>query len=83
MQCLGSGAQSFVLFSHHAHRRRMTLPIKTKHLIHLQALRDLVRNKDHRHRPLEGIDRSGEVFGRLLIEVGDGLVEDEDLRSLE
>ena len=42
-----------------------------------------MRNEDHRHLALEGVDGSGEVLRRLLVEVGDGFVEDQDLRAFE
>lgn len=42
-----------------------------------------MRNEAHRHLALEGVDGLGEVFRRLLVEVGDGFVEDQDLRAFE
>ena len=42
-----------------------------------------MRNKQHRHLPLQFVDRPGKVLRRLLIEVGHGLVEDQNLGSLE
>ena len=42
-----------------------------------------MRNEQHRHLPLEGVDRLGEMFRRLLVEVGDGFVEDENARAFE
>ncbi len=69
---------------HHLHLRTV-LPIRAKreHLIHLQSSRNLMRNKDHRHLPFELVDRLGEVLRRLLVEVGDRLIEDQNLRPLE
>lgn len=42
-----------------------------------------MRNEQHRHLPLELVDGSRKVFRRLLIQIGDRLVEDQNLRSLE
>ena len=53
------------------------------HLIHLQALGHLVRDKNHRHLALEAVDGLGEVFGGLLIQVRNRLVEDQHLGALE
>jgi GTP-binding protein len=53
------------------------------HLIHLQALGHLMRDKNHRHLALEAVDGLGEVFGGLLIQVGDGFVEDQHLGAFE
>ena len=56
---------------------------KREHRIDLQSPRNLMRDEQHRHLALELVDRLGEVLGRLLIEVRDRLVEDQDLRPLE
>ena len=53
------------------------------HLIHLQALGHLVRDKNHRHLALDPVDGLGEVFGGLLIQVRNRLVEDQHLGALE
>ena len=42
-----------------------------------------MRDEDHRHHPLQPVDRLREVLRRLLVEVGHGLVEDQNLRPLE
>ena len=49
----------------------MLLTIKAKHLIHLQSPWNLMRNKQHRHRPLELVDRPRELFRRLTEGVRD------------
>ena len=53
------------------------------HLIHLQALGHLVRDKNHRHLALESVDGLREVLGGLLIQVRNRLVEDQHLGTLE
>lgn len=40
-------------------------------------------NENHRHPPLEPIDGPGEVFGSLLVEVGNRLIEDQHLGALD
>lgn len=52
-------------------------PAKLDDFIHLQALGELMGDEEHGYLPLELIDRSGEVFCRLLVEVAGGFVEDE------
>lgn len=52
-------------------------------LIHLKSARHLVRDEDHRDLALEAVDGLGEVFGGLLIQVGDGFVEDQHFGPLE
>ena len=61
----------------------LAVPAEGEHLIHLQPPRNLMRNKDHRHLPLELVDRLGKVFCRLLVEVGDRFIEGQDLRPLD
>jgi hypothetical protein len=63
--------------------RHGRLRAEAEHLIHLQPLRNLVGDEEHRHLALELVDGLGEVFGGLLVEVGDRFVEDQDLRPLE
>lgn len=40
-------------------------------------------DEQHRHLSLELVDGSREVLGRLLIEVGNGFIKDQNLRPLE
>ena len=40
-------------------------------------------DEEHRHLPFQAVDGQREMLGGLLVEAGDGLVEDEDLRALE
>ncbi len=47
----------------------MLIRPKAEHLIHRQPPRNLMRDEDHRHLPLQPVDRPGEVFRRLLIKV--------------
>jgi hypothetical protein len=80
----GQSIFHYLFFLTHNHNlRRMQILAKTEHLIDLQPSWNLVRDEQHRHLPLELVDRPGEEFGGRLIEVGDRFVEDQDLRSLE
>ena len=69
---------------HHFHPRTvLTIRAKREHLIDLQPPRNLVHDKDHRHLPLELVDRLGKVLRRLVVEVRYRLIEHQNLRSLE
>lgn len=65
----------------HMHARRMLPPIH--HLIHLQTLGYLMRDKNHRHLALDPVDGLREVLGGLLIQIRNRLVEDQQLRTLQ
>ena len=53
------------------------------HLIHLQALGHLVRDKNHRHLAFEPVDGLRKMLGGLLIQVRNRLVENQHLGTLE
>lgn len=70
-----------VRLANHVHARRMLPHIH--HLIHLQALGHLVRDKDHRHLAFGPVDRLRKMLGGVLIQVRNRLVEDQHLGPLE
>ena len=61
----------------------LMIAAEAEDLINLKALGNRVRNEQHRHLALELVDGFREMFGGLLIEVRDHLIEDQDLRALE
>lgn len=60
------------------HQTHMHSPLPhIHHLIHLQAPWYLVGDENHRHLALEAVDRVRKMFGGLLVQVGDGFVENQ------
>ena len=69
--------------SNNIHPYRALFPAHAEYLIHLQPLRYLMGDEQHGNFTLELVDGLGEVLGGVLVEVGDGFVEDEYLGTFE
>lgn len=62
---------------------RRLRPLDMEDLIHLQSLPHRMRDEDHRHLALEGIDGLGEALGGLLIQRAGGFVNNQHLGPLD
>ena len=71
---------SLVLDDLHLHC--LLISTEAEYFIHLQASWNLVGDEQHGDFSFQLVDCFREIFRRLLVEVGDGFIEDEDLRFL-
>jgi hypothetical protein len=61
----------------------LLLRTQGEYFIHLKAAGDLMGDKEHGDPVFETVNGCGKMLGRVLIEVGDRLVKDQDLGTFE